>query len=95
MAWSPSLEGADAHAGHAETSLLLALHPECVRMDQAEAGERRPLRDLMGALRAGGVAAVSPNGVLGDPTSASAADGRRLFELMTADLVDAVGRWRA
>ena len=95
MAWWPTLEGGDAHAGHTETSMMLALDPESVQMRAAEAGERRPLRDLIGALRAGGVAAVSPNGVLGDPTSASSADGRRLFELMAADLTAAVGRWRS
>lgn len=95
LAWWPTLEGGDAHAGHVETSVLLALDPSCVRMDVAEAGERRPLSDVMGALRAGGVGAVSPNGVLGDPTTASAAEGRRLFDSMTADLVAAVGRWRS
>lgn len=94
LAWWPTLDGGDAHAGHVETSLLLAIDPSCVRMDDAEAGERRPLRDVMGALRAGGVGAVSPNGVLGDPTTASAAEGRRLFDAMTSDLVAAVGRWR-
>ena len=94
LAWWPTLEGADAHAGHVETSVMLALDPAVVRMDRAEAGERRPLRDVIGAMRLGGVGAVSPNGVLGDPTTASAADGRRLFAEMSADLIAAVGRWR-
>ena len=95
LAWWPTLEGGDAHAGHVETSVMLALDPTVVRMERAEPGERRPLRDVMGALRMGGVGAVSPNGVLGDPTHASAAEGGRLFELMTGDLIDAVGRWRS
>ena len=94
LAWWPTLEGGDAHAGHVETSVLLALDPSCVRMEAAEAGERRPLSAVMGALRAGGVGAVSPNGVLGDPTTASAAEGRRIFDAMAADLIAAVGRWR-
>lgn len=94
LAWWPRIEGGDAHAGHVETSVMLALDPSAVRMDLAEAGERRPLRDLMGALQLGGVAAVAPNGVLGDPTAASAADGRRLLEAMTADLAASVERWR-
>jgi creatinine amidohydrolase len=38
----------------------------------------------MGRLRTEGVRAVSPNGVLGDPTGATAAEGHRLFE----ELVD-------
>ena len=95
LAWWPALEGGDAHAGHVETSVMLALDPAAVRMERAEPGERRPLRDVMGALRIGGVGGVSPNGVLGDPTYASAADGRRLFEQMTGDLIEAVGRWRS
>ena len=59
--------GGDAHAGRTETSMLLALDPALVRTDAAAAGNTAPLRELMPALRAGGVAAVSPNGVLGDP----------------------------
>lgn len=94
MAWWPTLVGGDAHAGHIETSVMLALDPTAVRVDRAEAGDRRPLADLMGALRMGGVGAVSPNGVLGDPTAASAADGRRLIDAMNADLLAAVERWR-
>ena len=36
----------------------------------------------MPRLRAGGVAAVCPNGVLGDPTGASAEEGDRLLGAM-------------
>ncbi len=38
-------------------------------------------------MRRGGVAAVSPNGVLGDPTSATAALGRVLFDQLVERLV--------
>jgi creatinine amidohydrolase/Fe(II)-dependent formamide hydrolase-like protein len=38
----------------------------------------------MTRLRSGGVRAVSPNGVLGDPSSATAAEGRRLLAQVTA-----------
>ncbi|MHA3702182.1 mycofactocin biosynthesis peptidyl-dipeptidase MftE [Jatrophihabitans sp. YIM 134969] len=69
------LAGMDAHAGRAETSMLLHLHPELVRTDQAEAGVTTPVADLLPALREGGVRAVSPNGVLGDPTGASEREG--------------------
>ncbi len=41
----------------------------------------------MEAMRAGGVAAVSPNGVLGDPTGAGAGHGRDLLEAATDELV--------
>ncbi|MFT4127229.1 MAG: mycofactocin biosynthesis peptidyl-dipeptidase MftE, partial [Gordonia sp. (in: high G+C Gram-positive bacteria)] len=69
--------GADAHAGHTETSLLLHLCPDQVRTDALAEGNPAPLGELLGAMRAGGVAAVSPTGVLGDPRAATAADGAR------------------
>jgi creatinine amidohydrolase len=54
LAWSPRVDGGDAHAGVVE---------------------------------------VSPNGVLGDPTGASAEQGRALFAQLTADLVITVAEW--
>ena len=93
LAWGPRTDG-DAHAGRTETSLLLALGPDRVALDVAAAGDARPIRDLMPALRAGGVAAVSPNGVLGDPTGASAEEGTALLDRLTDDLVAVVeARW--
>jgi creatinine amidohydrolase len=89
-AWSPSVPGGDAHAGRTETSILLALDPAVVHLERAEAGATEPLRDLLGELRRGGVAAVAPNGVLGDPTGASAAEGTALLDGLVADLVAAV-----
>lgn len=81
--WVPcAVAGADAHAGRTETSLVLHLQPDAVRTALAEAGCTTPVRDLLPALRAGGVAAVSANGVLGDPTGASAAEGERLLAAM-------------
>ena len=79
-AWSPAEAFAgDAHAGHVETSLMLALAPETVAMDRAAAGNRAPLAQLIGELQAHGTRAVSDNGVLGDPTAATADDGRTLL----------------
>ena len=85
---------ADTHAGHAETSLLLHLYPELVRMDLAEPGCTEPLAQVLPALRRGGVAAVADNGILGDPTSATAVEGRRLWELLVADARRRLGDWR-
>lgn len=94
LAWSPAVPGGDAHAGHTETSLLLALSPDAVRLDLAEEGNARPLAELLPRLRAGGVAAVSPNGILGDPAGASVEEGEQLLDVLTAQLVTAVGdRW--
>jgi mycofactocin precursor peptide peptidase len=93
MSWWPSTEGGDAHAGDTETSLLLALGPHRVRLDRVEAGETAPLPDLLDRLRAGGVATVSRNGVLGDPRRASPARGRELLDELTADLLASYDRW--
>jgi creatinine amidohydrolase len=87
VAWAPcTTAGADAHAGHAETSLMLHLAPHLVDLALAEPGNLAPLAELLPTLTAEGVAAVSPSGVLGDPTTASAEEGRRLFEQMTDDV---------
>jgi mycofactocin precursor peptide peptidase len=84
--WHAGLPGGDAHAGRTETSLMLALAPAEVLLGRAAAGETRPLASIMPALRAGGVRAVSANGVLGDPSGASAAEGARLLDLLAASL---------
>jgi creatinine amidohydrolase len=84
--WSPSRRGADAHAGRVETSVLLALSPELVRTDRAEPGNTEPLDALLPRLRAGGLAAVTANGVLGDPAGASGAEGEALLDAMVDDL---------
>jgi len=94
LAWLPAWEG-DAHAGRAETSLELALAPDRVRPGRAEAGNTRPLTELMPELRRSGVRAVSPNGVLGDPAGASAAEGAALLARLSADLLAAVDAWEA
>ena len=86
LAWHAGLPGGDAHAGRVETSIMLALAPEVVRLDAAERGDVRPIGQLMPALRERGVRAVSGNGVLGDPAGASAAEGRLLLDQLTADL---------
>ncbi len=90
LAWGPSVPGGDAHAGRTETSLLLAIDPSVVRVDRAEPGATEPLAELLPELRRGGTAAVSPNGVLGDPTGASADEGAELFDRLVVDLVAAV-----
>jgi mycofactocin system creatininase family protein len=93
LAWMPNWRG-DAHAGRTETSLLLALDPDHVRLDRAEAGNCRPIAELMPVLRASAVSAVSANGVLGDPAGASAAEGAELLGELLADLLGTVRSWR-
>jgi mycofactocin system creatininase family protein len=91
-AWLATWRG-DAHAGRTETSLQLALAPGRVRLEHAEPGERRPIAELMPALRASSVRAVSANGVLGDPTGASAAEGTALLDDLLQDLLRTVEAW--
>ncbi|MHB1090010.1 MAG: mycofactocin biosynthesis peptidyl-dipeptidase MftE [Ilumatobacteraceae bacterium] len=86
-AWWPQLGDGDAHAGHAETSLMLAIAPDAVRMELAEVGVISPLANIIDKLRLHGVASISPNGVLGDPRSASAAHGHVLLTLLTTQLI--------
>lgn len=86
--WVPcATEEVDLHAGLTETSLMLHLRPASVRLDRAEAGNRQPLQEILPAMMTGGVAAVSPNGVLGDPAGATAAEGERVLKAMVADIV--------
>lgn len=93
MLFAPHWKG-DAHAGREETSLQLAIDAERVRMDRAVVGNIRPLGELLGAMRDGGIAAVSRNGVLGDATTASTAHGLALFDELAGQLAMAVDRWR-
>ncbi|MDN5861181.1 MAG: mycofactocin biosynthesis peptidyl-dipeptidase MftE [Pseudonocardia sp.] len=86
--------GGDAHAGHTETSILLALNESLVRRDVAVAGNTASLTELMPVLTAGGVAAASPNGVLGDPAGATAAAGKRALADMERRLRTKMIRWR-
>lgn len=90
-AWWPSIDDSDAHAGVTETSLLLAIAPEVVGQERP-VGATEPLENLLGAMRVGGVAAVSSSGVLGDATGATAARGASLLAEMVADLAAVVER---
>lgn len=99
VAWVPCMaphQGAsgDAHAGFTETSLMLYLRPEGVRLDRAAPGNATPVARLLPQLMRGGVAAVSANGVLGDPTGATAAEGVRLLEAMAADVAGGIVLWQ-
>jgi len=85
--------GGDAHAGHTETSLLLHLSPHLVRNDRWVTGNREPLAALLPTLRREGIGAVSSSGVLGDPTTATAEAGQRIFAEMVADCVGRIQQW--
>ena len=91
--FAPDWNG-DAHAGHTETSLMLAIAPELVQSERARAGETLPLAQVIGTLRTDGVRAVSANGVLGDPKGADPDRGRAMLEAAAAALVAKLEAWR-
>jgi len=94
VAWCAcSVPDADAHAGHTETSVLLHISPEAVRTGELVAGNESPLSELMPAMRNGGVAAVSPVGILGNPMTASAAEGSRIFAEMSDSCTRRIAAW--
>lgn len=92
--WSPGWPG-DPHAGRTETSVQLALSAHRVHLGLAAPGAAEPLSQLLPRLRAGGVLAVSPNGVLGDPTGAGADEGLALLAAGVDQLDRLVAGWRS
>ncbi len=71
------------HADEAETSLLLAIAPEAVRLDRAGAEEIEDVGDVF----YGPAKLVTDSGATGDPTLATAAKGEALLAAIVADLV--------
>lgn len=63
------------HAGEGETSEVLRLRPDLVRMDRAVVGYVGSMDDIMVRLRQQGIRSVIDNGILGDPRGASASRG--------------------
>jgi mycofactocin precursor peptide peptidase len=91
--WWPRWPG-DLHAGRTETSLMLAIAPDTVRVDRMVPGDTRAADELLPLLRAGGVRSVSATGVLGDPTGATADEGHALIRAAAADLATVVAGLR-
>ncbi|MCU1393379.1 MAG: Creatininase [Ilumatobacteraceae bacterium] len=93
LEWWPRIAGGDAHAGATETSIMLAIAPALVRLEAIEPGNTSPLAELLPTMSRNGIVAVAPNGVLGDPTGASAEHGATLLDTLAADLVRHVLDW--
>lgn len=83
-----SLGRAGAHAGYTETAMMLVERPELVDMASAAPGrcdddfyrpESIAASQMESFLR--GIQTQSPNGILGDPTGASAEEGERLLDI--------------
>ena len=86
----------DVHAGEIETSTSLAMRPQLVKMNQAQkyipkfSSRYLDFTSKRGVLWYAYTRKISPSGVMGDPTKASAAKGERIWEIMIAHLVSLV-----
>ena len=77
-----------AHSGEWETSMMLALRPEQVKMDCAAAGFVGPLSEIMSRVFTG-IQNLDENGVLGDPRPASCEAGKKYLE----EIIEFLYRW--
>jgi mycofactocin system creatininase family protein len=75
-------EAVGLHAGEGETSEMLAIRPDLVRLDRAVPGYVGPIADVMPQLKRQGLQTVTSTGTLGDP---SGADGRRGARYLAAE----------
>jgi creatinine amidohydrolase len=80
-------EQAGAHSGEFETSLMLTVRPDLVAINEAQAGYVGDQLSIAAVVFEKGFRAVTPNGVLGDPRDASAANGEAYMAAMTDLLV--------
>jgi creatinine amidohydrolase len=79
------------HADIAETSVMLALHPEKVRPDRFVRGYMGPVDEaFLARAFAEGIDSLSPTGVLGDPDGTTTAIGNACLESVTSLIVDFV-----
>lgn len=72
-----------SHAGATETSVVLATEEDLVRSGETEPGHEGPVSAAR--LLSEGFAAVTDNGVLGDPTHATAEAGETMLELVAEE----------
>jgi creatinine amidohydrolase len=82
------------HAGEVETSLVLAIAPELVRMDRAAPNSKR-LSKSKAAYSSitnapGSFPRITGNGVWGDPRKATAEKGNKLIQEVTARLAKTI-----
>ena len=82
-----------AHAGESETSIMLALEPDLVRTDKLESGYLGPVGEAEArTVFEKGMTALTANGVLGDPRTATADKGEVYLERLAGMLAAAVAR---
>ena len=76
-----------AHSGEWETSLMLAVRPEQVKMDRAAEGFIGELSEITSRVF-DGIQNLDQNGVLGDPRPATAEAGKKYLEDIIAYLYE-------
>jgi creatinine amidohydrolase len=74
------------HAGEGETSEMLHLRPDLVHLNDSAPGFNGDMEAVLDELREGGLQAVTKDGVLGDPTHATAGRGSRYLDALADDL---------
>jgi len=67
------------HAGEWETSMMLAIHPELVHMDRADAGYVGDPEAAIAGMFESGVDSLTDVGAIGNPVRASAEHGHRYW----------------
>jgi creatinine amidohydrolase/Fe(II)-dependent formamide hydrolase-like protein/7-cyano-7-deazaguanine synthase in queuosine biosynthesis len=83
----------DVHAGEIETSTSLAVRPHLVRLDKATklvpkfSSRYLNFSSKRGVLWYAHTKKISPTGVMGDPSKATAEKGKKIWEIMIAHLV--------
>jgi creatinine amidohydrolase len=78
-AFGVNIAQSGAHSGEWETSLMLALRPEQVKMDRAAVGFMGDLSEVTSKVF-DGIQNLDQNGVLGDPRPATAEAGKKYLE---------------
>lgn len=81
------------HAGAAETAMVLAIDEGLVRTDRFERGPEGEISTAR--LLREGFRAITENGVLGDPSVATAEAGEIIFEKVVDAYVEHIGRERS
>jgi len=87
----PSGHGASVggHADIAETSVMLALHPERVRADRLVPGYQVSIDDaFLARVLSDGLKTFSPNGILGNPIGANPTIGHACLDAVTGLITD-------
>jgi creatinine amidohydrolase len=82
------------HAGEAETSLVLAIAPELVKMEKAEPNSKKISKSNIAyssiTNNPGSFVNITGNGIWGDPTNATAQKGRELLDEIVKNLTQTI-----